>query len=399
MIGRKLFVLTGLILFLSAGSEAQGRGSSLKKASQISVKTGYIDAHFAVSPNGRTLAYLHVGEGKSPTFLNFVALGGGTRGIARVNITKVTVAPVQLYFTPDSKRLVLVSELQARAHNPPRQAAFYELTGRAAGKVTNFHELVYRKVKTGWQIVTYLRDARGQSVFHAVTQYDAKTLRRGKFARLVSKVSGEVAQPKMNIAYWTPDFTRVVVRVAGAYDRKRDVRLPDREKIYDPFTRKFASDREIEDLREWDSIQKIREKHQVQRHLLRIDGTQKAFTWEMIDVQNRRVALSDTTPPLKRFNFNSFNQRATYGKTVLFSFTVDPQWPTLFGQRRNVPEVFHLFRLDVTSKQSTLLGTIPSPQRLLAWRLGGTKLVIMRMHKYWGLGEKVIEIYNVPAAK
>ena len=116
MIGRNLFVAAGLLLCLTVGSDAQA--GKLKRVGKIKVKSGYIDAHFAVSPNGRSLAYVHVGEGKKPTWLNVVNLAANQRRLARVNITQTTVAPVRLLFSPDSKRVVMVYETAGRALNP-----------------------------------------------------------------------------------------------------------------------------------------------------------------------------------------------------------------------------------------------------------------------------------------
>lgn len=396
MIGRNLFITAGLFLCLTTGSDAWAGGSKLKRVGKIKVKTGYIDAHFAVSPNGRTLAYVHVGEGKKATHLILSSLVGARRRLARVNITKTTKAPVRLLFAPSSKRLVLVYETAGRALNPPRHAVVFDLTGKTVGRIKNFHRLAFQRIKAGWQLVAYLRTIRGQQVTHAVTLYNATTFRRGKVARLRSKRSGEVTKPKMFIAYWTPDFTRVVVKVQGAYNRAADARDPDREKLYNVFTRKFESDRKIDQLAEWAKIKKIRAANEQVINLLRITGSQKAPVWELINKRNKRVKLPHTSPPLKWFNFRSFTQQPTWSdKKVLFSFTVDPQWPTLFGQKRNVDEVFHLFALNVSTRATKLLGTISSAKQVLAWRVGGGRLVVMRLHRYWKLGHRSIEIYRV----
>ncbi len=397
MMGRNLFISAGLILCLTTGSQAWAGGSKLKKIGQLKVKSGYIDAHIAVSDNGRTLAYVHVGEGKKASFLNLVSLAGAPKRIARVNITKTTVAPVRLLFSPDSKRLVLVYETAGRALNPPRHAEVYDLSGKRVGRIKNFHRIAFSRTKGGWQMVAYLRTIRGQQVTHSVTLYNATTFRRGKVARLSSKRSGEVKKPKMTIAYWTPDFTRAVTKVQGEYNRTADARDPDREKIYDLFTRKFVSDRKIDQLAEWAKIKKIRVANEAMINLLRIKGSQKKPTWEMLDKRNARVKLPNTSPPLKWFDFRSFTQQPTWSdKKVLFSFTVDPQWPTLFGQKRNVAEVFHLFSLDVSSRRTKLLGTIASPKQVFAWRVGGSRLVVVRLHRYWKLGHRAIEIYRIP---
>ncbi len=397
MIGRNLFVTAGLILCLTTGGEAWAGGSKLKRIGQIKVKSGYIDAHFAVSSNGRTLAYVHVGEGKKASYLNLYSLAGTPKRIARVNITKTTVAPVRLLFSPDSGRLVLVYETAGRALAPPRHAVVYDLTGKAVGRIKNFHRLAFKRIKGGWQMVAYLRVIRGQQVTHTVTLYHATTYRRGKVARLRSKRSGEVKKPKMTIAYWTPDYTQAVTKVQGEYNRAADARDPDREKVYDVFTRKFVSDRKIDQLAEWAKIKKIRAANESMINLLRIKGSQKHPVWEMLDKRNTRVKLPSTSPPLKWFSFPTFTQQPTWSdKKVLFSFTVDPQWPTIFGQKRNVAEVFHLFSLNVTSRQSKLLGTIACPKQVLGWRVGGSRLVVVRLHRYWKLGHRSIEIYRIP---
>ena len=49
------------------------------------------------------------------------------------NITKITVSPVKITFTPDSKRVVLIHEMGGRTLTPPKRAIFFELSGKQAG--------------------------------------------------------------------------------------------------------------------------------------------------------------------------------------------------------------------------------------------------------------------------
>ncbi len=400
MFGRTLIMTVGIVVALGGGSPVQAKGGSLRRLGTISVKSGYIDSHFAVSPNGKLLAYVHVGEGKARTTLNIVSVAGAKhRRLARVDITKNTVAPVRLAFTPDSTRVFVVAEMSQKTSPPPRQAWFYDRSGKQVGRIRNFNHLVFSRGAKGWEIVAYLRRVNGQRATHQVTLYNATTLRRGKTGRVTSNLAGMVTKPNMEIAYWNPDFRTFVAKVAGKYDRKRDVRLPDREKVYDPFTRKFISDREIGNLADWAKLKKIRQKAQNVPVLIRLTGTQKSHNFEMITRKHHRVQLPNLGPPLKRFDFKSLIQHPTYDGKVVFSLIVDPQWPTLFGDRRNVPEVFYLSRLDPKTKRSKLLGTVPSPKQVLGWSLGGRRLVVMRLHKYWGLGERHVEIYDVPAAR
>jgi hypothetical protein len=202
----------------------------------------------------------------------------------------------------------------------------------------------------------------------------------------------------MEIAFFSPDYGQVVAKVAGAYDRKRDVRLPDREKIWDCLAGKFTSDREIANLQDWAALRKIREQASSPANLLLLGGTQKAPTWELVDEKNTKTALPDLSPPLKQFAFASLRtQPAVDGKAVFFSLTVDPQWPTVFGRPENAPEVFHLFRLDLAARQTAVLGTLPSPGQVIQWSAGGNRVAVIRLHQYWKLGHLELEVYEVPA--
>lgn len=374
-----------------------GPGNALRRKGRITVKTGYIDAHFAVSPDGKYLAYVHVGEGTKPTSLHIMSISGRPRRLAKVNISKFTNAPVRLQFTPDSRRVLIVAEMHGKVANPPRKAVLYDHAGRPSGKLSQFHRLVLVKTKAGWEFVTYLQKTVGQRLYHEIARYKASPVRRIKIARLTSDRSLTVTRPKMEIAFWRPDYLHLVAKVAGQYDRQRDVRLPDREKIYDVFTRKFVSDREIQDLQGWMKLKQIREKAPTPANLLRLTGTQQSFTFELITPKNERVGLGDISPSLKQFDFNSFVQkRGAKAGEVIFSLTIDPQWPTIEGRKVNVPEVLHLFRFDAASRRTSLVGTVPSPGQVLGWSLGKNRAAIMRLHKYWRLGHTALEIYAVP---
>lgn len=399
-LSRTIGILGGLAALALGGSPARAQAEPLRRIATLTVKSGYIDAHFAVSPNGRLLGLVHVGEGTAPTTLEIYSLQGAKpRRLAKVDISKVTVAPVGLRFTPDSARLLVFSEMPVRGTQRPKEAFAFEPSGKQVGRIGPFSELAFRKGPKGWEIVTYFKSPMGARVSHEVSLWGLATLRRTKTARLFSSSTGEVAKPPMQIAFFSPDFSQIVVKVAGAYDRKRDVRLPDRQKLYDPFAAKFLSDKEIANLAEWETMKKIREQHQRVPTLLQLSGTQKAPVFEMITPTHEKVALPETTPPLKQFDFASLQQQNTDAATVPFGLMVDPQWPTVFGDKRNVPEVFHLFLLDPGSKAIKPLGTIPAPKQVLGWRLGAGRLAVMRLHQYWKLGDRAIEIYDVPAAR
>ena len=85
------------------------------------------------------------------------------------------------------------------------------------------------------------------------------------------------------------------------------------------------------------------------------------------------------------------------GKTLLYGLTVDPQWPTLFGQKRNASELFHLYKMNLTSRSSQLLGHIPSKGQVIKWQRGGGRLAVMRLHRFWGLGHRQLEVFTLPA--
>lgn len=404
MSGRTVYgtlgVLGGVAALALTLSATRAEGAPLQRLARLEMKSGYIDAHFAVSGDGAVLAFFHVGEGSAPSHLELHDLKGAQpRRIAKVDVTKITVAPVGLRFTPDHQRLLVFSELTGQGSQRPKEAFVFDLTGRQVGRISPFHELAFRNGPKGWEIVTYHKGQLGARVAHEVALWGITTLKRTATARLVSEPNGDVATPPMQIAFFSPDFSQLVVKVAGAYDKQRDMRLPDRQKLYDPFTRKFLSDKEIDNLADWASLQKVRQANQRIPTLLQLSGTQKSFTFEMITPAHERVALPNTNPPLKQFDFGSLAQQNTDAPTVPFSLTVDPQWPTLFGENRSVPAVFHLFLLDPKSKQIRLLGSVDAPDQVIGWRLGGNRLAVMRLHKQWKLGDRALEIYDVPGAK
>ncbi|MDY0002783.1 MAG: hypothetical protein RBU30_15910 [Polyangia bacterium] len=397
---RTIGVLGGVAALALTLSARSAQGTPLQRLARLEVKTGYIDAHFAVSGNGAMLAFFHVGEGSAPSRMEIHDLKGAKpRQIAKVDVSKLTVAPVGLRFTPDSQRLLVFSERAAQGSIRPKEAFVFDTTGRQVGRIFPFNELAFRKGPGGWEIVTYHKAQTGARVAHEVSLYSIANLKRTATARLVSEPNGEVTTPPMQIAFFSPDFSQIVVKVAGAYDKQRDMRLPDRQKVYDPFTRKFLTDKEISNLADWATLQKLRSENQRIPTLLQLTGTQKSPAFEMITPAHERVRLPNTTPPLKQFEFKSLVQQNTDAPTVPFSLNVDPQWPTLFGENRSVPEVFHLFLLDPGSKQIRLLGTVDAPGQVIGWRLGGARLAVMRLHANWKLGDRAIEIYDVPGAK
>ena len=373
--------------------------SPVKPATQVKVKRGYIDSHFGVSGDGEHLAYIHVLSDKK-AFLTISRLTKrGLKRKARVNIASHTLMPESLRFTPDDRHVLITWPAKVSDPEGDKVAGVFGLNGKLKKKLGSFADIRFRKEGSGWKIITYDRVSRRSVISHQVTVHAFPSLKVSAKHKLVTDRSLRLRKPTMELVYFKDDYLKAVGKIAGKYDKKRDIRLPDKEAIYDLTKKKVISERPIKDAIGWEKNRRFRQKHSAFEPVFVLEGSGKATKLVLVRKNNlrREIPLGVT---LVRFKDGSLKQSFLGTDTALISLTVDPQNPIVLKQRRSEPEIFHLYRVSTKSEpMAKPLLKLDSENLSLRWRYGKGWLAVMPLHKNWGLGAPSLQVYPVQSPR
>jgi hypothetical protein len=362
----------------------------------VKVKAGYIDSHFAVSPNGKYLAYVHVLNNRSVHLMVMALSPTGMKRRARVPIHNYTVMPLRLHFTKDSTKILMFWRANANAIEGPVKGVVLSLGGQRLAGIPSFQDFRVRKSGGKWLAIIYNRKRLRWNLAHMITVYSFPQMRRTAQYRLVTDKTNRVSKPiKMELVYFIDDYLRALAKVPGRYDKKRDIRLPDREAVYDLKTKKIVRQRDIREAVKWERNKIFRQKHNAFDPIVVLKGAAKRAKLQLVRTNNKRATL--TLPlQLARFRSDSLRQQFLPGRKALISLTVDPQNPITLKQRKSEPEVFHLFYFPMKNpSRPKSMTRLKSDKQVIFWHYGKSYLAVMRLHKNWTLGRYRLDVFKV----
>lgn len=349
---------------------------------------GFIDDPMALDADEGRFAYVHT---DSASFMKIVVLGTSSlKPVVEIDVKEVTLVPKGLAFSPDGRRLVL---LWMDGYKGTHGALLFELpSGKRLKKVgpASQTDVVLHGDK---QVLTLTRsnNAADGSSRHSVTAYSTERFRRVGGGRTAIGADLMLKQPPIRVLYWEPGYVCVVGMQKGKYDRKRDIRLPERGIRYDLLRRKVVWSEEPKDVVAWTRATTMRPNHPNQYRFLEVSDDLK--TLHYVDRNNNLGAV--TTPvPWKLYEPKSLVQAESWdGKTLYFSMTVDPVNPDAVRRKKADPERMDLYRLDPGPK-ATPLGQVRTGKRRFGWVGGGRFFGYLVKLKGFGRGGKEIRLYR-----
>ncbi|MCD6497931.1 MAG: hypothetical protein J7M25_06435 [Deltaproteobacteria bacterium] len=361
----------------------------------VAVGTGYIDAHFAVAHDGKRLAYVHVGDDGKARLLLASLSGHRVRVTSKTDLTKWTMMPSALDFSPDD-RFVIVSWKDDPAAKVSRaEYVAFNRKGAFVKRLPSGLDFRFHRDKAGWRVVIYDRQARGRKVTHRVTVLSYPGFAAKGQYRLATDDANRVTSPKMKFIYFISDYLQAVGKIEGRYDKARDIRLPDQMAFYDMAARKVVRERPIKDAIAWEKSRLFRKKHSAMDPVFLLDGG----VLSVVMPDNRKLTI--TSPlQLKRFRPDSLYDETDGSRKALISLTVDPQNPVALRQHRSDSEMFHLLAVRFGSRLSAReVLRLRSEHMVLRWRHGRGVVVVMRLHKNWGLGAAGLWVYPLATGR
>jgi len=307
-----------------------------------------------------------------------------------IKVEDPTVVPRELAFSPDGSRLVMV---WMDGYKGTRGAMLFELpSGKLLKRLppaTHARVVAHQ----GQQVVTLTTTKTGGD---GGTSYATSAYRTSDFKRLAAgqvQIGADlsVKQPPIRLLYWEPGHISLVGMEKGKYDKKRDIRLPERGVRYNLLLRKAVWAEEPKEVVAWTKATTMRPKHPGQLRFLEVSDDLRSI--HFVDLNNE---LGSVTVPIKwsLYEPKSLRQEESWdGKTLYFSFTVDPVNPAAVKRQKADPERMDLYRLDPGPK-ATPLGQVLTGKQRYGW-LGGTRYFAYLVKlKGFGRGGKELRLYK-----
>ncbi|MCA9666480.1 MAG: hypothetical protein KC503_12855 [Myxococcales bacterium] len=359
-----------------------------KKTWSFSPKRGFVDDQMAFDASGNRLAYIHT---DSATFLEIIVLDTQSKQKKlKINVDKPRRVPRALSFTPDGSKIVFV---WMDGYKGTHAAMLFDASSGKLLKESKVGQKA-RVLAFGGQQVLVLRDDvadKKGNHRHVVTAYRTRDFRRVKAARLAVGADNRLRKPKLRLIYWEPGHVTLVGLRKGRYDRKRDIRLPDRAVRYHLLTRKTSWDYAPKKLMAWTKVINMRPKYSEQYRFLKVNDDYTKLYY--VDRENQ---LSTIALPVKwvLYEHKSLVQHETWdGKTLYFSMTIDPVNKLAVARQKADKERCDIYRLDDGGK-ATPIGKVHTGKRKFSWIVGRSHFAYLRKLKGFGRGGKTLELHS-----
>ena len=350
---------------------------------------GFVDDPTAFSANGELLAYIHTDAAK---FLHLLVLDLRTlKPRAKIVVKDPTRVPKLLEFSPDGTRLLFGwMDSHKGAHGAMLFAVEDAKLVREVGPADTL-ELAALDGRPVLSLVATKTGAQGDATV-SVAVYDTADLKKLRTARLSLQADQTVRNPPMRLLYWEAGHLSLVGLEKGSYDRKKDVRLPDRVVRFDLLAQKVVSSDASSDLLAWTKAANLRGDHPGQHRFLHVSEDLK--TLHVVDRENTSAAV---LPPVawRLYEPKSLEQKESWeGKALFFSLTIDPVNPDAVKRQKADLERMDLYRLDPGPK-AVPVGQVLTEKRRFSWAIGPKHFSYLRKLKGFGRGGKQLELYGL----
>jgi hypothetical protein len=341
---------------------------------------GFIDDAFAVSDDGKTVAFITT-DGASAATLHVAVVGGAE--------TKIDGAPLDTTMLEllGADRVLVVhgSELSFTAD-------VFGLHGPEKAKIGPFNRLAIAKLDGKRVIVTFTRSEK-KSVQYDVVAYDLDRLRPIKRKSLTEDAEGQIhiVHGVLKPLWWSDGFSVINARKPGEYDKAHDIRQPDRFNRYDVFAGKVVDDEPVRDIIAFTRIGLLRRDHPNESVIVHFADDRKQLL--MLDrLVEHELQLQR---PIWKYDPQTLESQLLDERQVAFSLTVDPVNPDAVNRQKTEPDEIDLYVVDRQSQSSKRILTLPGEGRRSSWRIAGKRFVLLRKGKGFDRGGVVLEAYDL----
>jgi hypothetical protein len=378
-----------LFAFLLLALPGSGRADPAKLWS-FKADKGFVDEPMAFSADDSRFAYIHTDAAE---FAKVVVLRTDSlKPEKELKLEDPSRVARQLAFTPDGTRLVLV---WADGHSGAQSAAIYDLeSGKLVGK--KLGPATSAAITTCGDeqclaLTTSKTTPQGVAT-HSVTAFRTKDAKRLGAGTATVQADQTLKSPPVRLLYFEPGNLVLVGSEKGKFDKKRDIRLPDRVVRWSLLTRKELPAEQPKELLEWTKAINMRPNHPGQQRFVQVSEDLKQL---LLVGQDNAIAKVSVPVTWKLYEPKSLIQTESWdGKALLFSLTIDPVNPDAVRRKKADKERLDLYRITDGTKVSPL-GRVDTGKRGFLWVVGSRHFSYLRRLKGFGRGGSEVELHKI----
>ena len=381
-----------LLLLFSAPVSAE---ELAKPSFVLKPEKGFIDDPFAIDGASARLALLRT-DSASFALVEIVDLNTGKTRRAFAAGNPQQLFDRVLFAGGDDLGIVLVTRDSVTSR---RSAQYFGPDGRPlglVGPVTDFGTITREGVS--YLVAWDRRTAASGQTTYTVAQYKLEGLAKvGKPRAYVINKDGTLSQPALKVVTWQDGYSQMVGERPGAYDKKKDMRQPNKAAVLDALSGAIVSEAEIGDVLGWTVATQMR-RTRLNRTLLPVI-TDEQDAVQVIDAVGHRTPLKLGTPVQNYDRKSLLEQEEPDGRTLYLSLSLDPLNPDALGRQKADKPYLDLYRVAAgdakTGPEATRLLRVGLDDRPVAWVVGGRYVALLRKYKAFTRGGNEIQGYSL----
>jgi hypothetical protein len=249
----------------------------------------------------------------------------------------------------------------------------------------------------GWERTT---NGAGDTVHTVVRHRLAGLGRIGKPVVHVVTKAGDLKGQPFKVLGWLDAYSRFVGVRPGAFDKKSDLRLPDRAAVFDLLDGRLSWEADIADLQGWAAANLLRARRpQRAVHVVLAEDTGEIG---LVDHQGRRAVM--TLPvPLRLYDPASLQEQEDGPDAVTFSLGIDPLNPDALERRKKDTPFLDLYRARLEgpagpgAPRAFVAHVLRAPldDHPVAWAAQGDVVAVLRKHQAFSRGGTRLDVFRV----
>jgi hypothetical protein len=279
-----------------------------------------------------------------------------------------------------------------------RSAQYFSPDGRAAGlagPATEFGTTVRggREQLVGWD-----RKASAGKTTYTVTQYQLAGLHKQGARVYAAGKDGVLVKPSLKVVGWQDGYAQVMGQKPGGYDKRQDVRQPDKAAVLDALSGGLVKESAIGDVLGWAAAAELR-RTRPNRSLMAV-LSDEGDAVSLVDSYGRRTPLA-LQAKVANYQARSLAEQEEPG-TLYFSLSLDPLNPDALARQKADKAYLDLYRVrqEPTGGAAASGGAMAPVLRValddrpVTWVAGDHVVALLRKHKSFSRGGTEIEVYR-----
>jgi hypothetical protein len=348
----------------------------MKRVAEVAAGDGVIHEAFAFADGGAKLAYAQT-DASGRTYLHVGPPGGKTTA---TDISSFSHEPEKIVFV-GGRWFVIANE------GSTRRAAVIGPTGRIEGQIGSFGDGFVSNLH-GKTFAT-VTDKGETSAGHAysIAAYKPNGAQAGSKLVTIGPNGTMPGTGGLVFVAFSGGYLQALVKKAGKYDAKADVRSGTEIAVLDVLSGKTGPAKKVSDIRAFLTLADKRGEKPGLEAFVRIDDDTAGL--ELVGPGDKLRPLALPTK-FSLYEAASLQQQPSASQ-LFFSMTVDPLNPDQVAAQKKGTRVLHIFEASLGAAKATLFGQIPLEEtQSYTWAAAGNKVAVLKRARASGRNEIVI---------